>query len=348
VAKSSLMFSFSGISFALGRRVLSFAKNIVDMGDASAVLLYQCADTIYKVMFGDWPEDIDFDFGLVDSNLANGDFYWTTVYMLWACIFHTERGDFDAAQQAAQKIAGIGETFDNKFAIVVASTVKTIVLTKYRRMQEALKVVEEGILFTRKTGLKPWLIILNSLKARTQTMLGDMSGASDSIGHTKRIRAEVIAAPPFIWESDLMELILNLHRLDESMKTGDKYASSIHRRNALKSGTAACKTASKLAPIRTETLKMMGVYYWLINKQRKAFKWWRKAIHEGTRLNERLELSRTYFEVGKRLLEPKSKNKELDGIKAEEYLEKARVMFEEMDLQWDLDELEKLRLHMGT
>jgi len=52
--------------------------------------------------------------------------------------------------------------------------------------------------------------------------------------------------------------------------------------------------------------------------------------------------------VGKRLLEPKSKYKELDAIKAEEYLEKARTMFEEMNLQWDLQELDKLRMHMGS
>jgi hypothetical protein len=38
----------------------------------------------------------------------------------------------------------------------------------------------------------------------------------------------------------------------------------------------------------------------------------------------------------------------MDGIKAWDYLEKARVMFEEMDLQWDLDELEKLRLQSTT
>ena len=39
------------------------------------------------------------------------------------------------------------------------------------------------------------------------------------------------------------------------------------------------------------------------------------------------------------LLKPESKYKKLDGIKAEEYLERARVLFEEMSLQWDLDEL---------
>ena len=86
----------------------------------------------------------------------------------------------------------------------------------------------------------------------------------------------------------------------------------------------------------------MGIYYWLIKKQKKALKWWSKSIAEGERLGARPELSRTYMEVGKRLFEPKSKFKELNGIKAEGYLEKARSMFEDMDLQWDLNELDKI------
>jgi len=141
--------------------------------------------------------------------------------------------------------------------------------------------------------------------------------------------------------------MLYIYQLEEAIKRADKTALPIHRTTALKAGTEALKIANKFAPIKTEALKLMGVYYWLIGKQRKAMRWWRKSIQEGQRLNDRLELSRTYFDVGKRLLEPKSKYKELDGIKAWDYLEKARVMFEEMDLQWDLDELEKLRLHTG-
>jgi hypothetical protein len=49
------------------------------------------------------------------------------------------------------------------------------------------------------------------------------------------------------------------------------------------------------------------------------------------------------MEIGKRFLENKSKYKELDGIREKEYLEKAREMFQAMDLQWDLDALEKIR-----
>ena len=48
------------------------------------------------------------------------------------------------------------------------------------------------------------------------------------------------------------------------------------------------------------------------------------------------------MEIGKRFLEEKSKYKELKGVSTEVYLEKARTMFKEMDLQWDLDELDKI------
>jgi hypothetical protein len=88
----------------------------------------------------------------------------------------------------------------------------------------------------------------------------------------------------------------------------------------------------------------MGEYYWLVGKQRKAIKWFDRSIKEGERLGARPDLSRTYMEVGKRLLEPQSKYKELNGISASEYLNKAETLFREMDLQWDLEQLEQIRM----
>ena len=49
------------------------------------------------------------------------------------------------------------------------------------------------------------------------------------------------------------------------------------------------------------------------------------------------------MEVGKRLPEPKSKLKELNGITAPKYLNKAETPVWEMNLQWDLDHLERVR-----
>ena len=88
----------------------------------------------------------------------------------------------------------------------------------------------------------------------------------------------------------------------------------------------------------------MGRYYWLIGKQGKALKWWDKSIQEGERLGARPDLSRTYFEVGRHLLEPQTNTKKLGGITGQGYLEKARTLFQEMDLQLDLDELDRISL----
>jgi hypothetical protein len=88
--------------------------------------------------------------------------------------------------------------------------------------------------------------------------------------------------------------------------------------------------------------KLLGVYYWLTGKQKKALAWWNKSITIGQHLGARLELARTYMEIGTRLIEKKSKFKQLNQIQAGEYLEKARALFKQMELEWDLQELEKI------
>jgi hypothetical protein len=54
-----------------------------------------------------------------------------------------------------------------------------------------------------------------------------------------------------------------------------------------------------------------------------------------------------FSDVFQALLEPDSKYKVLKGITAAGYLGKAKNMFEEMDLPWDLDELDKVMASSG-
>jgi hypothetical protein len=100
-----------------------------------------------------------------------------------------------------------------------------------------------------------------------------------------------------------------------------------------------------VAADRTEAFNLMGRYYWLINNQAKALMWWNNSIKEAERLKAKPELSRTYFEIGKQLNEKKSQYKELNGIKAKEYLNMARIMFEELDLKRDLEKLDRINTY---
>jgi tetratricopeptide (TPR) repeat protein len=219
---------------------------------------------------------------------------------------------------------------------------------KHRKIQYALVDAEAGIQSISKTGFHVWLINVYSFKARMLLMSGDVSGARDALGYAEKILFENMGSPFLVGEFMVCKFLLALFELERALGGNNKTASSAMLSCTSQAGNETVKTAGKNAFIKTEALKLMGVYYWVIGRQRKAMKWWRKAIAEGKRLNDRLELSRTYFEVGKRLLEPTNKYKELDGIKAWDYLEKAQAMFEEMDLQWDLDELEKLKIQMES
>ncbi len=173
-------------------------------------------------------------------------------------------------------------------------------------------------------------------------MAGDIEKPKKSLRQANKIRFEVDSVPWQLSHFCRSQLEYDLYCLEESLRIGNKADSVTYRRKATKSCTMMLKISRKVAQHRTESHRLMGVYYWLNKKQKKALKCWNKSIEEGNRLGAHLELSRTYFEIGKRLTETESRHTRLNGIKAEEYLERARVLFEKMNLQWDLDQLSRV------
>ena len=108
------------------------------------------------------------------------------------------------------------------------------------------------------------------------------------------------------------------------------------------------RNSRKVACDLTESLRLMGVYYWLTGKQKDALIWWGKSIRKGKQLGARLELSRTYFEIGKRMLEPQSKYSEFQGIKNRQYLENAKSLYVELDLKKDIEEFDRTLSEFGV
>jgi hypothetical protein len=91
----------------------------------------------------------------------------------------------------------------------------------------------------------------------------------------------------------------------------------------------------------TEAYRLCAIACWLLNKPTRAVKNFGRSIQAGISYGGNLELSRTYFEIGKFLRDPKNKKERINGMNGTECLLKAKVMFEEMNLQWDLKEYEK-------
>ena len=145
----------------------------------------------------------------------------------------------------------------------------------------------------------------------------EITGAKDSLKLAEQIKRKRSFWVPWHLRSSLIaQFMLDLQMLEDAIGGDSRSLVSEYTKAALKSGKAAVKNSGKFAAHRTWNYQLMGKYYWLIGNQRKALKWFDKSIKEGERLGARPDLSRTYMEVGRRLLESKSKYKEFNGVTA--------------------------------
>jgi tetratricopeptide (TPR) repeat protein len=342
-AANSIKFSWPGISFRLSRKILVFCKDKVNKNDAKSVIYYEFAELLYHFLMGDWDKVKEYDDSLVNQSLLTGEVFFSSIYVGFHGEIYCEQGCFHSAQRMVDKLSEIADVYENDYSRTRRNHLKAILLIRYRRLRDAQNELEEAITVANRGGLKNYINSFHALKARVQIMLSDISGAEDSLAYAKEYQSEVEAVPYYHSSFLLSQFIFDLYRLEESIKSGNGLEFAKNQKRALRIGKMAVQKSRKVAPHRTETYKLMGSYYWNIGKHKKALEWWSRSVREGELIGTRLELSRTYMEVGKHLLEAQSNYEELNGIRAEEYLKKARKSFEEMGLQWDLDELEKVK-----
>ena len=339
---ASTTFSFGGISFRLSRKILNFGKDRVDKDDIKPFTIYDFSETLHNYLEGNWKAIKAYDDNLADRNLSIGEVYWASQQFYWHGFPKIFQGNFDIPELLVKKLDDIYEVYENDLSLLLKYILNTNLLMACRKFHDALNEIEAGIAFVQKTGFGPSLIDMYSSQSRIQVMMGDIAEAQKSLEQADKLRSGVQLFPLQLSIFYLCEFEYFLYRLEESLESGLKLQTSKYRKKAIKSGKLLVKTSRKAGQHRTEAYRLVGVYCWLIQHRKRALKWWNKSIKEGERLGARLELSRTYFEVGKRLIESGSKFKMLNGIKADKYLEMARVMFEEMNLQWDLDELQRV------
>jgi len=345
---ASVLFSFTGISFKLSRKILDCVKHKVSEIDTKSFITYELLETVHNYFQGNWEAIKAYDDDLVNKNLSLGEIYSASHHLFWHGLPSIYQGSLHIGESIVNRLNDIYEVYENEVSILFKQLLNTSLLLECRKLNDALIEIEQGIEFGQKTNQGLFLIHMLSCKASIQILMGDIEEAEESLGHAEKIKRKVYSAPWQLSNFRRSRLKFDLYRLEESIRKNKKRASFEYRNKAFKSGHKFLKQSRKVVQHRTESYRLMGEYYGLINKKKKALKWWNRSIKEGKRLGARLELARTYFEVGKRMLAFESKYKELDGVNAEGYLEKARVLFEEMNLQWDLDELDRVTRSKGS
>jgi class 3 adenylate cyclase/tetratricopeptide (TPR) repeat protein len=339
LANFSVLFSYTAISKRISKKILDFTKNKMDHQDEKADALYLFAKLCYDLLMGDFvPPDPQYD-SLTDRMIKGGELYSGVIMTMWSGFYFLDTGQFAKASEMIEKLNAIHQEYNQDMAGVYEITVKIRLLLKQRRLEEALRSFHEGITFVDKKAPKTPHFQMHALKARALLLSGEIEEARDCLEHLETMRREIPLAPIFLSNYLIGKFILALHELENAVKTVDASYNQ-YAREARSCGKKSLKVSKDFKSDRVEAMRHMGTFHWLTGKKRDALKWWRSSIETGEAFKMKPELSRTYFEIGKRLSEPNSPYRELNGISTAKYLNKAKIMFEEMDLQWDLQQLE--------
>jgi tetratricopeptide (TPR) repeat protein len=292
---------------------------------------------------GSWNLALAFDPALLDRALRAGELYEANFYLSVQGQMKAEQGLFEDADRLAEKLDLIAESFDYNGSRVSCRFVKAFTAIRRGGLHDALAHAEEGFSLTDRAAQTPAKLSFLGFKAMAEVLLGHSEAAMSTVSEgevlltTQRTVLLSYLIPFFV-----SRLLVHLQLLKDALQSGNSSEIVQRKKGAYRIAKQTVRTSRKYAPFRTWILMLMGDYHWLIGKQGKALKWWKRSIEKGQSLGARVDLSRTYFEVGKHLLEPQNKTRHLDGIDGKGYLEKAKILFQEMDLQRDLDELDRI------
>jgi tetratricopeptide (TPR) repeat protein len=351
--------SFSVIGFiGLSKKILRTYRDKIKREDEVSVFYYHHAETQHGLYTGDW--DIEIKNETIDHIVGLGHIQWASYQFTYQGYIYIEKGDFSVARDSMNKLVELADSYENEDAWVCRHELASKLHLKKDEYREALEATEKGIELSRNTGQSMMLIYFMGTKANIQVYLDDTDEAETTIEETEElIRKEGFVPPHFSCRYRIAVARFHLRKLEDGLWNGQSPRSGAGSRIALKrKARKAIKKArnmsKKYIADRTEAQRMMGTYCRLLGKKRRAFMWWGKSIETAEKLGAKLELSRTFFEIGKQLTEEDRRVKEhsgkgprmveFKGESPEHYLKKAEELFRELQLSYDLEQLERLRL----
>lgn len=340
---SSSLFSFTGLSFSMSRRILFVAKKLLQKEKSKAYIIYDFMATIHDYLVGNWIAIGDIDMDLVKENLNEGEIYAASQHLYWHGCPSIYMGDFDHAKAIQGELSKIAEIYENDFSILLNYMLQIKLLLENRSLDDALRISLQGIAFAKQKGFTITLLDFHSNQARISTLQKNWTAARKSLQIAEDIACSIKATPIQLSIFFRSQASFWLSQMEQSLFDGNKEGAAELKAKALKACRKLIQTTKKAAQHRTEAYRLKGGYYAVIQKHDRALKWLRKSIHEGERLGAKLELSRTYFEMGKLLWRLEGEPPPETDSQGNDYLAKAEALFAAMGLRWDLDQLGRFR-----
>ncbi|RLD31364.1 MAG: hypothetical protein DRI83_12545, partial [Bacteroidetes bacterium] len=329
----SILFNWTGISLSIADRLLKISGKDLEKTSPAIQFEHGTYSKMHQFIQGDWIDDDRIE-NLFISAMKRGDVFNLTTFLLYCGLITIELGMEKETNQIIDKLKIAADEFDSDHTRAQHYRLKEVALFKFRRSKPADQRSLKGVEFIKKTGHLAMLQVVHSMRSMSAALMDDLESARSALQEAEKLM------PPRkrikIWYSTY--LLAKAYVLTEDFRRNPDNQEI--RRELLKT----CKTTvgqSRVVPNNLiESHRIMANALWMTGQKKKAIRHYIKSIREAERVNGKLELSRTYFELGKRLLSNGSIQK-VNGLSGKDYIGKARALFTEIGLAYDLQELER-------
>jgi class 3 adenylate cyclase/tetratricopeptide (TPR) repeat protein len=334
----SCIFLWASFSNPTSRKIIDLVDQADFQLNPRPLLSLFMTKSMFNINTGKWHYNIDVD-EVFNTGIKTGELWMTSVTALYLGMQQTEQGNYARTIEISDKLKELGNSFENSFAKAQGYRVKFVCLMKFRKFEHLQEIIDEAKDYMHSTENKLHAFLMDLVQSHLHIHNKDLEAAVKSFEEAKKSLEIVKSVGSYYTPYLIAKINLGLALMGDKRNKDIKNNKTI--RELQKTSKKLISKSQKFVSNLTEAYLLRSRIFMFQQKSGKAFKNLQLAIASGENYQSRLELSRAYFETGKFLSDPKVKYSELDGHSAGYYLEKARTMFEEMDLQWDLKEYRK-------
>jgi len=333
IMSHSMAFFYTGILFKLGQRLMEFAAKFLDEQYKLGWLFSKITQCVYIYYGGRKMEDMDEE-KVYTLGIQIGEYWPITTFYFHGGLNIIESGNEKLFLHYLQRLMGVSEVFDNSYSLVQYQRLNVFYNLKFRKIEEALKVSEGAINIAKKTDHTLVLFMNYCFRSMAFSIRQDYDEARNNLSEAEKLLKGTRVSVYVI-------TYLLARSYNEIAELKKETTNRSVRKIVLKTTKNLINKSQNIPKNLPEAYRLRAIVFWLLNKPDKALRNFEKSIKVAQSFDGNLELSRTYFETGKFLRDPKNNKERINGMNGTEYLMKAKSMFEEMSLQWDLKEYEK-------
>jgi class 3 adenylate cyclase/tetratricopeptide (TPR) repeat protein len=330
----NITFHLSGRALWLGKLLNQYLRHYVkkDNNFVYFAYLYYLSPASYfsgKLLTDTSDDKIMFEYGM-----NKGRIWAATTHHAFKGAGYVELGEKHNVFRIIENLKILVTEMEHSFSLAQIHRVKITWQLKNRKLDELLSEADKAIEIIGKTDHTSVQMVANAIVSMAYSFKGNLAKASEY----HQIAVELSKK---LWTKYYLSTIelagVHLHMAKMKVNEPDKGDVA----DFLSITKKLLKVSHNIHCYKTEAYRLRALALYHCGKQKAALSNFSRSIQFAQWYGARLELSRTFFETGKFLSDSNVKYNELNGHPAGYYLEEARTMFEEMDLQWDLEELRK-------